>query len=331
MKLFLVLLLLLTNNLFSAEKSILIAIKQENNINYIEQTNSNLKYNSNFSELDNLSTKYNLDKARKLKQNYPINNWDLYELHFSTDKSISDIIADYNSVSIIEETNELKSFSSESVTGGLTTTTPNDPHSANQLALNVMKFPESWDFNTGSNNIRIAIFDTGLDWYHPDFADNIWQNLGEDADGDGHTIEFNGTNWILDPGDLNGVDDDDFDSNPATYIDDLIGWDFESNDNDPFPENVYTNATHGTQVGSIAGAVGNNGLHTTGTNWDVSLLGLRVELGWISNSIEAIDYCISNDIDIINMSWGSDWFNNSLFHQKIQQAYNDYNILFGSM
>ena len=37
---------------------------------------------------------------------------------------------------------------------------------------------------------------------------NIWNNLGEDADGDGHTLEQSGSNWILDPGDINNIDDD---------------------------------------------------------------------------------------------------------------------------
>ena len=67
----------------------------------------------------------------------------------------------------------------------------------------------------------IAVIDTGVDWDHEDLQSNIWQNLAEDADSDGHTMEFDGTQWVLDPGDLNGIDDD-----LNGFTDDLIGWNF---------------------------------------------------------------------------------------------------------
>ena len=51
--------------------------------------------------------------------------------------------------------------------------------------------------------------------------DNMWQNLGEDFDGDGYVLEFNGSEWVFDPGDINNIDDD-----GNGYIDDFIGWDF---------------------------------------------------------------------------------------------------------
>lgn len=48
---------------------------------------------------------------------------------------------------------------------------------------------------------------------------NIWQNLGEDDDGDGHTLELIGGTWQLDPGDLTSPDDSDGNGK----YDDLIG------------------------------------------------------------------------------------------------------------
>ena len=51
--------------------------------------------------------------------------------------------------------------------------------------------------------------------------DNQWENLGEDADGDGHVIEFNGIEWVFDPDDENNVDDD-----GNGKIDDFVGWNF---------------------------------------------------------------------------------------------------------
>ena len=42
----------------------------------------------------------------------------------------------------------------------------------------------------------------------PDLIDNVWQNLGEDVDGDGVVLEFINNEWVFDPDDENGVDDD---------------------------------------------------------------------------------------------------------------------------
>ena len=64
-----------------------------------------------------------------------------------------------------------------------------------------------------------------MNWQHEDLVQNLWQNLGEDADGDGRTIEYINGQWVLDPDDLNGIDDDNWDNNMSTFIDDLVGWD----------------------------------------------------------------------------------------------------------
>ena len=49
----------------------------------------------------------------------------------------------------------------------------------------------------------------------------------EDADGDG-VPDYSIWGWILDPGDVNGIDDD-------NYADNFVGWDVSFNDNDPMP------------------------------------------------------------------------------------------------
>jgi subtilisin family serine protease len=102
--------------------------------------------------------------------------------------------------------------------------------------------PEAWDVAVALPDVWVAVLDSGTDYDHEDLECNIWVNPGEDIGGDG---------IVMDPADLNGVDDD-----GNGFIDDLIGWDFDGADNDPDPTNF-----HGTHVAGIIGACGDN---TTG-------------------------------------------------------------------
>jgi subtilisin family serine protease/subtilisin-like proprotein convertase family protein len=138
--------------------------------------------------------------------------------------------------------------------------------------------PEAWDITTGNGSSIVAVIDTGVDYTHPDLAANIWTNPGEIAG--------------------NGIDDD-----GNGYIDDVHGWDFANNDNDPMDD-----YGHGTHVAGILGAVGGNGKGVAGTMWHVQIMPLKFiaanGVGTVSDAIRALDYAVLMGAKVSNNSWG---------------------------
>ena len=58
---------------------------------------------------------------------------------------------------------------------------------------------EAWDLPRSDTDIIIGIVDTGVNWDHPDLADNIWENTDEipnnaiDDDNNGFLFKRNQT------------------------------------------------------------------------------------------------------------------------------------------
>jgi subtilisin family serine protease len=144
---------------------------------------------------------------------------------------------------------------------------PNDPRYSSQWYLPMIAAPAAWDVTTGDSNVVVAIFDTGVDYTHPDLAPNMWRNPGETGlDGQGHDKA------------TNGVDDD-----ANGYVDDVHGVDVVNDTGSPMdvgfwdtPALPATNAIyHGTFIAGLIGAVGNNGIGMAGLNWSVRLMAIR--------------------------------------------------------
>ncbi len=140
----------------------------------------------------------------------------------------------------------------------------------------------AWDLQTGDGSVVIAIIDDGVQLDHPDLASRIFINPGEIPS--------------------NGIDDD---SNG--YIDDVTGWDFLEEDNDPNPYFSVTYPSHGTAVAGVAAAAGNNGIGMSGACRDCLILPVRVAVanGFITDAglAEAISYAGTLG-HILNNSWG---------------------------
>ena len=219
--------------------------------------------------------------------------------------------------------------------------TPNDPQYAQLYGMTKIGAPAAWDTSTGNASFVVGVIDTGVDYNHPDLYLNVWINQAEipsavraqltDTDGDsiisfrdlnnpvnigaGKIIDGNG-NGRIDGGDLlrtaaSGGWADGTDAGANGFTDDLVGWDFANNDNNPFDDN-----NHGTHVAGTIGAIGNNGVGVAGVNWSVSIAGLKFLTasgsGSISGATAALNYAVTAGIKVTNNSWGGGGFSSAM-------------------
>jgi len=158
---------------------------------------------------------------------------------------------------------------------------PGDPLYAKQWAMEKIAAPDAWDTCQGSEQVVVAVIDTGADYNHRDLQGNMWCN----------EAELNG---------VPGVDDDD-----NGYVDDIHGYNFAYGNSDPMDDHG-----HGTHCAGTIAAVGNNGLDTAGICWNARVMALKIldaaGDGTSADAVPAIYYAVANGADVISMSWGGD-------------------------
>jgi subtilisin family serine protease len=189
-------------------------------------------------------------------------------------------VVDAKPVSDVLSEDDLKSYQKVSTPNQATGLVPNDPLYSQQWYIPAIHADAVWNSTTGDTTQIIGVLDTGVDWLHPDLANNIWVNYSE----------LNG---------IPGIDDD-----RNGFIDDIHGWDFINNDNDPRDDN-----SHGTHVAGIISAVGNNGIGIAGVNWHAKIMPIKVfqssGRGDVATITQGIWYAINKGATILNMSFGS--------------------------
>lgn len=242
----------------------------------------------------------------------------LYNTDYLQKKSMADDIRINN----LSTNQELSTFSDDNRIAGMSFS--NDPFSDTQWYIDntgqytnmsdVMKrridttegvdmeVLDAWKIMKGRENedkeVVIAVIDTGIDYTHPDLAQNMWVNP-EEIPGDGIDNDKNG------------------------YIDDIYGWDFYNDDNtvchykysERYKRNLAyprDNDNHGTHVAGVIAAVANNNMGIAGiaSNINIKIMALKINGGLkgdgdLSSAIEAIQYATMMGADICNMSWGT--------------------------
>ncbi|MBC7464599.1 MAG: S8 family serine peptidase [Bdellovibrio sp.] len=170
-------------------------------------------------------------------------------------------------------------------------TTGADPLASKQWGMKDIGLDAALNFNRGGK-IIVAVIDTGVDYTHEDLVGQMWRNPKEIP--------------------ANGIDDDN-----NGFIDDVVGWDFLSNDNKPYDLAATSfndilagkNPGHGTHCAGNVAAAGNNGKGISGVAPNAQIMALRFigdEGGTTADAIKAVKYAVDNGAKVLSNSWGSE-------------------------
>ena len=164
----------------------------------------------------------------------------------------------------------------------------------------------AWNYTIGSQAHVVAVVDTGIDYTHPDLADNMWSAPSS------FTVTIAGQQ-ITCPAGSHGFNAITMSCNPM-------------DDNN-----------HGTHVSGTIGASGNNALGVVGVNWVTQLMGIKFLDANGSGSVEAaingIDFAIqasqafsatgAADVRVLSASWGGTGFSQAMLDEILAAGSHD--------
>jgi len=255
------------------------------------------------ASIDILNRGCGVISAEKIFGNDPVPSLsNVYKFILDDDADVLGVVREYNSDSCVvyAEPNYIYTIQkAQEKTLGII---PDDKYFSDQWALHNtgqtggtfdadIDAPEAWEIEKGSSNVVIAVIDSGVDYNHEDLAGNMWIN--EDEIVDGNDTDGNG------------------------YIDDIRGWDFYNDDNDPLDDHG-----HGTHCSGIASAMTNNDVGIAGVCWNCTIMPVKIGTSTIPEDAAAdgIIYAADNGADVISMSWGG-CFDSPLVHDALEYAY----------
>jgi hypothetical protein len=216
--------------------------------------------------------------------------------------------------------------------------------------------PTAWKLTTGRPDVTISVLDSGIKWNDAgamgDLRFKLRLNRGElplpqetggtdcavyDCNGDGvfnladyaddprvndvvqNSANRAGPGGMMTPQDLIIAFSDTSDADSNGYVDDIAGWDFLDNDNDPFDDVQYG---HGTGEASDSSSEADNG-RQVGTCPNCTFIPLRVGDSFVADVnrfAAAALYATDNGVDVVQEALGT--LNNSrLSRQAVNYAY----------
>ena len=210
----------------------------------------------------------------------------------------------------------------------------------------------AWQVTTGRPDVVLAVLDSGIRWGEPlpDLVNKFYLNRRElpspegstnaadphDRNGDGvfnirdylgggaltqdfRVADLNG-NGMIDPEDLIFLFADGVDGDHNGYVDDISGWDFFEDDNDPLDEVRYG---HGTGESHDSGAEANNRTGDAGVCPNCMLLEVRVGDAFITDVnkfAHGVVFAVDSGASVVQEALGT--LNNSAFAQQaVDYAY----------
>jgi subtilisin family serine protease len=203
----------------------------------------------------------------------------------------------------------------------------NHPDLYQNIWINQAEIPNSWytksSATSGYNKLvyksQIQTATPGIITFR-DLNNPVNRGLVWDNNGDGRIDAGD----LLRPVSQGGWQSGSAKDGDTAHRDDLFGWNFVNNTNNPLDDNG-----HGTNVAGILGATGDNGLGVAGVDWNVQIMPIKFigsnGNGAISAFIQGLNYAVQHGAKITNNSWEgapysqalSDAVNNARLHGQI--------------